>query len=255
MKYLSALFLFCLLPVSGFAQDVGGEGAEKYTIVETVDAPTSETSREVTALTRNSRVTSDVTYVSQLDGQLASGRAQENPKQNTPLPGREFSVPSGGGMGVMVAFVIILGAIFLWLKFGGAGMLLSREPSEVNPKPSQAPDTWKIASADLQKGPQSILDKIAAMQDRSEALVLLLRYSLLSASESTSTRFARADTERGAFERLPTHWAHIHSVEAILRQAELAHYGGRPVSDSHFDAAIELGRTVLNQTSKTGARA
>lgn len=245
MTYLRPLFLIALLFPGPLAAQENGAG--KYTIVESLDPSISDAAQEYREIADQNRIRTDVTYVTELDGQLIEGEAAR-PRQERPEPDTgngSFSVPSMNGSGVVIALLIFLGAIFLWLKFGGSGALLSREPYEAKSKKTQAPDAWNIASDDLHKGPQSILDKIAAMQDRSEALVLLLRYSLLAASETTSTRFARSDTERSAFSRLPEHWAHISGLEAILRQAELAHYGGRDVTDDNFSAAIELGRNIL----------
>jgi len=151
-----------------------------------------------------------------------------------------------------LAIGVLLGALFLWLKFGGSGVLLSRDPADSTAKNS-APDSWKISAGEINLDANSRLSQIAAMPDRGAAMVLLLRYCLLAAAQTTSTRFARSDTERSAFGRLPKHWPSLAGLETVLQQAELAHYGGRPVTDGVFTNALETGRVILSANQKARA--
>ncbi len=94
---------------------------------------------------------------------------------------------------------------------------------------------------------QALIDRLAAMKDRREALARLLRHCLLAAGEMSDTRFARSDTERDAFARLPAGFQHHDALRALLRDSELAHYGGRPVSEDVFMRNLELGRILLGK--------
>jgi|GEM_PF-728036 len=238
-------FLLLLTPLAAAAQDEGATKAT-YTIVKSIKAPIGEQTDSYQVLAARNGAKTDPVYVTELDGQLASGKARITPQG----PSRNLEPVDLNGYGVALAIGILLGALFLWLKFGGSGVLLARDPAGSTPKNS-APDNWKISNSEINLDANSRLDQIAAMPDRGAAMVLLLRYCLLAAAQTTSTRFARSDTERSAFGRLPVHWPHLGGLETVLQQAELAHYGGRPVSDGMFDKALETGRTILNANQKT----
>ena len=95
--------------------------------------------------------------------------------------------------------------------------------------------------------PSTLLDQIRAMGDRREALILLLRHSLLSAADATDVRFARVDTERDALRRLPKEWRHFSELDFILRETEWVHYGGRSIEDDIFTRCLEAGEKILGK--------
>lgn len=128
-------------------------------------------------------------------------------------------------------------ALALWLRFGGKGVLTRRAPQEG--VTVEAPAHWQL---DRSLTPAALIDQIAAMEDKTAALVRLLRHCLLRAAEDSRTRLARADTEREAFARLP---GERPGLRLILQAAELAHYGGRPVSAAGLAEALEQGRAIL----------
>lgn len=218
-----------------------------YTIIEALDPPRSETADTYRNLAARYSAKTDPAYVTVLDGNLVSGQ------ENAPIPDnrntrRETPKLDLGGAGVLMVVLVVIGGIFLWLKFGGAGTLLRREPFEIVPQ--QVPTGWNIPDANKDQDPRTLLDRIAAMADRSEAIVLLLRHCLLTGAQETKTRFARSDTERQAFRRLPRSWRFYVGLGELLRSAELAHYGGRPVSDEAFKASFVLGKSILGQSGK-----
>jgi hypothetical protein len=84
------------------------------------------------------------------------------------------------------------------------------------------------------------------MADRRQALVLLLRHCLLHAADVTGTRLSRSDTERALFARLPETMPDRERLEYLLSEAELVHYGGRAVAESHFGALLNVARSLLS---------
>lgn len=177
-----------------------------------------------------------------LDGQgIATGltyaASAENIARPKPPPPPDAPRLPGGRVSAFWVLGILAVALALWVRFGGAGILTRRAPQEgasVEP-----PDHWQI---DRHLPAAALIDQIAAMQDRSAALVQLLRHCLLQAAEESRTRLARADTEREAFARLP---GERPALALILHAAELAHYGGRPVGDAAFAEALSAGRDLL----------
>ena len=172
-----------------------------------------------------------------IDSQMTYAASAENIAKPKPAPPPD--APRLGGAGVSAYWVLglLAVALILILRFGGAGVLTRRKPEEG--APVTAPEHWQV-ERDI--APASLLEQIADMTDRKAALVRLLRHCLLKAAEDTRTRLARADTEREAFSRLPGDRS---ALSVILQAAELAHYGGRPVSDAGFAEALQAGRRIL----------
>jgi hypothetical protein len=233
---------------AAFAQDRDDINKD-YVVIERVEPPRAPSLEAYQNVARQNGVQSEVDYVSKVDWQATP--------ENTPTvrPRRDGTPVNLDGFGVLLAVIVVGGALLLWLKFGGSGVLLSREPSEGKPK-ANAPANWNIGAADMSGSTQGLLDRIASMPDRSAALVLLLRHCLLAAAEATDTRFARSDTERLAFRRLPSQWPLMGGLKTILHRTELAHYGARPVTEDVFSNALAAGRDILDagkvRTSRHG---
>ncbi|MGO4855304.1 hypothetical protein [Phaeovulum sp. W22_SRMD_FR3] len=235
------LSLTCLAPLAAVAQAAENDS---YRILEVVNPPgVTPVSPDATAYRARAAalgVRTDVSYVTRLEGKLVSGKEDQSADFVAP----DFS-GSGRGLGVALALFLIVAALVAWAKFGGGGALLARAPREAKAKGATAPDGWQISAAEAVRHPAQLLAEIASMPDRGAALVLLLRHCLLSAGAATQTRFARSDTERSAFARLPGRYAHRQGLGTILTTAELAHYGGRPVGASSFEAALQAARALL----------
>jgi hypothetical protein len=188
--------------------------------------------------------------------QAARGRAETQASYATDVQGGRLTVdsrparapaslPRGPVLDGNIAMLVVVGglalALFLWLRFGGGG-LLARTPATA-PPPLVTPDGWNAQGDDTQGG--DLLARAAAMNDRRAALVLLLRACLLHAAQATQTRLARSDTERRVLARLPGHFAPRALLADLLRRTELAHYGGRAVSEADFEAGLNAARHVL----------
>lgn len=240
LRCIRLLSILVALVMSASAVTAQVQGPD-YSVVERVAAPRGENwpAYSETAARNGAQSTAD--YVSKLDGRLATGKTRTSRAPAGPR-GADLEL---GGFGVFLVVVVLIAALLLWLKFGGSGVLLARAPVETA-KGQDAPAGWNIESRDTAGTTQDLLDRLAAMQDRSAALVLLLRHCLLAAATATGTRFARSDTERRAFRRLPDRWSHHGGLETILRRTELAHYGGRPVAEDAFQNALAAGRVILD---------
>ena len=236
---VATLFLTLALP------GLPATAQERAVIAKTADPPRGATSPKVEeTLAKDGSVTA-MTYVTELQGDLAEGRTEiAKPEVREAPQERPITSPGNGSVSTVVIVLVLLAALLLWLRFGGAGMLMARAPVEQK-KPVAAPEAWNITNDEQTRDPRSLIDQIAAMPDRAAALVRLLRHCLLTAAGETDTRLARADTERTAYRRLPQGWRAADPLKQILARAELAHYGGRPVSDADFAATLDLGRGIL----------
>lgn len=144
---------------------------------------------------------------------------------------------------VLVALVVIIGLVMF---FGSGGVLLSSAPRDLKKRQGEAPESWHTSDASVEERPNDFLQRIAAMADRRQALVLLLRHCLLHAADITGTRLFRSDTERAVFARLPATMPDRERLEHLLSEAELVHYGGRALQEGHFDTLLGSARALLS---------
>ncbi|MGO4482318.1 hypothetical protein ACVITL_005369 [Rhizobium pisi] len=174
----------------------------------------------------------------------ASNTASSSPQSKPPLMiPREPVV--GGPLAVAVVLVGLVAVIGLWICFGNGGVLLSSAPRDIK-RQGEAPQSWRTSAAEAEERPGDFLQRIAAMADRRQALVLLLRHCLLHAADITGTRLFRSDTERAVFARLPENMPDRDRLENLLTAVELVHYGGRPLTESHFGIILGAARSVLS---------
>ncbi|MBB5666280.1 hypothetical protein GGE68_004510 [Rhizobium leguminosarum] len=149
-----------------------------------------------------------------------------------------------GPLAVAVVLVGLIVVIGLWIRFGNGGVLLSSAPREM--RQGEAPESWRTADTEAEEKPNDFLQRIAAMADRRQALVLLLRHCLLHAADITGTRLFRADTERAVFARLPKDMPERERLANFLTAVELVHYGGRSVAENHFSILLATARGLLS---------
>lgn len=203
-----------------------------HVVTETA-APEGAPTAEVRRLAASERVTGLMVYASEV-------RTRTEDAPLSPEQGFRLS----GGVSTWVVLALILGALLLLLRFGGSGTLMQRRV-ETTKTATATPEAWNISDVERATDAGDLLRQIAAMPDRRAALVRLLRHCLLRAADDCGTRFLRADTERTAFRRLPADWTRHDALGHILRESELANYGGRPVEEGRFAALLDLGRAIL----------
>lgn len=165
---------------------------------------------------------------------------------NRSFSSQEPAPAIGGPLAVVLVLVALVVIIGLAMLFGNGGVLLSSAPRDVKKRQGEAPESWRTSSAEAEEKPSDFLSRIAAMADRRQALVLLLRHCLLHAADATGTRLFRSDTERAVFARLPATTPDRERLEHLLAEAELVHYGGRPLQEGHFDTLLNSARTLLS---------
>lgn len=235
----AAIAAFLLSLTAAIAQEEG------FRVLEQRDPPRGADHAALQALARPRVIETEVTYIGKLQGDLADGPRVNFVETDSPGEGVEFR-RFDRGVPAIVIIALLLTMLALWMRFGGSGALLAAAPKSGKPR-QVAPESWALSEADQIADPRSLLEQIAAMPDRRAAMVRLLHHCLLFAGEDSDTRFARADTERDAFRRLPQGWRFRQPLGGLLRATELAHYGGRMVDEGAFAEALETGRVLLNE--------
>ncbi|MFL5017454.1 MAG: hypothetical protein ACJ8EW_14900 [Rhizobium sp.] len=173
----------------------------------------------------------------------ASNTTKSSPQRKPLMIPREPVV--NGPLAVAVVLVGLIVVIGLWIRFGNGGVLLSSAPRDIK-RQGEAPESWRTSAAEAEEKPSDFLQRIAAMADRRQALVLLLRHCLLHAADVTGTRLFRSDTERAVFARLPDNMPDRDRLENFLTAVELVHYGGRTLAESHFGILLTTARGLLS---------
>ncbi|MGR9249895.1 hypothetical protein [Rhizobium sp. WYCCWR10014] len=173
----------------------------------------------------------------------ASNTTKSSPQRKPLMSPREPVV--NGPLAVAIVLVGLIVVIGLWIRFGNGGVLLSSAPRDIK-RQGEAPESWRTSAAEAEEKPSDFLQRIAAMADRRQALVLLLRHCLLHAADVTGTRLFRSDTERAVFARLPSNMPERDRLENFLTAVELVHYGGRTLAESHFGVLLTTARGLLS---------
>lgn len=235
--------------ISCFLILVSAVSAGAEVTVDALDVPRPPAATAYTDAAAGAKVDTEVTYARRVTGDLSEGYDAPAPTRRDPV---RLTAPSRG-WSVLIVVLLVAGLLFLWLRFGGGGMLFARPPQTEAAPPD--PDAWKAATTGDVAASGDALARIAAMADRREAMIQLLRYSLQVAASRTSVRFARSDTEREALRRLPGSWPGFNMLRQLLRDTELAHYGGREVSEDRFQQALTAARSYLGGNGTGGQHA
>lgn len=242
--FLAVLLGVLVLGGQASAQTVPAPAQPGQPDITIIDSPRSVVADQYRAQAASLGVQTDATYATRIDGKLRNDGSFVPPKKTEPRS--DYAPPSlSGGYGMLVVFAVLLGALALWLRFGGAGGLLSKGPDDIKEKPV-APEGWALPDTQALPVGGDIFATIRAMADRRAAMVLLLRTSLMQAATTSGTRFARSDTEREALRRLPPSILGRSVLGELLREAELAHYGGRDVSEDTLSRSIDRARALYD---------
>ena len=151
-----------------------------------------------------------------------------------------------------VIFALILAVIiYVFIANGnGVGVSFRTTGDAARPnRPAEGPNT--DASMIDTPGLEALLARLAAMADKREALILLVSEALERAALATNVRLARAQTARDVLRALPRDWPHLETLRRLVREVEIAHFGGRDVSPEKWEACMAAAVPLF----KAGKRA
>lgn len=89
------------------------------------------------------------------------------------------------------------------------------------------------------------LDRLAAMADRREALILLVNQALERAAHANAMTLGRAQTGRDVIRALPSSWRYRDTLRDLVRQAEVVHFGGRDISEDRWQECLTAARPLF----------
>lgn len=140
--------------------------------------------------------------------------------------------------------------IFVIAKNSGAVNVSFKATNEKGRKTSGG-TTDGLAIGALSDQPlESFLERLMAMSDRREALILLVSRALELAAETNDIRLGRAQTARDVVRVLPKSWTHLPVIRRLVREAEIVHFGGRDVTEERWGDCLAAAKPIF-----AGARA
>lgn len=105
----------------------------------------------------------------------------------------------------------------------------------------------RTATSTVEELPPS-LELAVGEPDRRRALAILAEAAVIEAARQHNQRLGRAMTMRDALRRIPRDWAGYAPLATLTRAAEMAHFGGRPVSEEGFAEHLAFARSLFGPT-------
>ncbi|MEM7058780.1 MAG: hypothetical protein AAF557_14410 [Pseudomonadota bacterium] len=145
------------------------------------------------------------------------------------------------GFVIFGAILVAIIALFIWQ--GSRIQVGFGRRSEGNRQTSRtrADEETDVINSDL----AGFLDRLAAMADRREALILLVNRALERAAHANSMTLGRAQTGRDVIRALPGAWRYRDTLRDLVRQAEIVHFGGRDISEDRWQECLSAAQPLF----------
>ena len=222
-----------------------------------LDINRGDSARAYVEQLRFSRIEKDIFYIDELNRPIPMNGL---PRYRPPDPVTEetdgpdipdLSDPARWSYMALFAGIAI-GIGFLAYRFGGGaggsfrktadGKAASRDRHRI--RPAQHAETTPTGI---------LLDRLRAMEDRREALVLLIENLLPAAARQNDIRLGRSETAREIIRRLPHGWALLPELKRIVMTEELVQFGGRELPERTFEDCLRRAGPILDAAQRTAA--
>lgn len=141
--------------------------------------------------------------------------------------------------------LILAAVIYVIVKNSGAVSVSFKATNEGTRKATDGPDAGLTLGALSDQPIDSFLERLRAMADRREALILLVSRALELAAEKNDIRLGRAQTARDVVRVLPKSWTHMAVIRRLVREAEIVHFGGRDISEERWDDCLAAAKPIF----------
>lgn len=196
------------------------------------------------------RVQAEIDYLNPGDP-LDLDRAAIRERRNRPRDGEReplWEMPTSRWSRLFISVVVLAGLAVVFLQNASGGLVsLGRSPKDAG-KPARkavAPRAARDSADALPTSEAAFLARIEQMDDRREALHLLAGRLLAAAAAETDINPGRSWTARESLRALPKSWVNLGDLRHLIRQAELAWFGGREVTDTVFDDCLDRARRIM----------
>ena len=223
--------------VDGAAAQGLGQDSAGAPVITAHDLPRND---RYAGRTRWSRLQTDITYVDRLEGEIPlDGRAPPRPGPEDQGGPEDLPTLKWLSRALLAAVAIVLVAV-LW-RYRHA--ILTRTGRDGAAATARGNAPALNAQSD---GPDArLVDRLLAMADRRQALVLLTGAVLDAAARANGLRLGSAETAREFLRRLPGDWHHLSALKRLVMTEELVQFGGRPLPEPTFVSCVEAARPIL----------
>lgn len=164
----------------------------------------------------------------------AGGRRPEPPRQMDPDTARLV----WGGV-----FALLLAAVIAFAAWFGGRIPVSFRAHDERRRPAEPASPAPGVPAPLPD--DAFVERVRAMTDRREALILMTARALERAAAANGQRIARAQTARDVLSALPRGGPQIDALRRLVREAELVHFGGRDLPEDRWRECLGIGMSLL----------
>ncbi|MEM1160788.1 MAG: DUF4129 domain-containing protein [Pseudomonadota bacterium] len=141
----------------------------------------------------------------------------------------------------------LLAVIVVFALFGGSMQVSFRRQNDGSVSSNAGmTDADELSSLPI----DGFLERIAAMADRREALILLVSRALERAAQLNGLTLGRAQTARDVMRVIPRTWSHREALNGLVREVERVHFGGRDLSEEGWQDCFGAARPIF----QAGAR-
>lgn len=142
----------------------------------------------------------------------------------------------------LIGLAIIMAILALILRFGNFSVIgIRREDDDAPARVDQS------GMRDMGEDRIEALEAIRAIADRGEALNRLLAAALALAARAADLRIDPSWTVRDALRRIPRSWPFRNALSQLARDAELAHFGGRAVTEDQLERHLQAMVPVFRE--------
>ncbi len=147
---------------------------------------------------------------------------------------------------VLILMAILLAIAALIARFGNFSVIGLRALGD-----EKARGGNRHASDGPQDERIEALEAIRAIPDRAEAIHRLLIGALALAARAAGMRIDPSWTARDALRRIPSSWPYRGDLARLAQEAELVHFGGRPLSEDRFEEHVRAMVPVFREGAAT----
>lgn len=208
--------------------------------------PTGPRNTDYEAALWGSGVSSEVTYL-----RPSSIFEPERTRIPEPEPDQP-SIDAGSRTFWGIVFAVLL-AVVVWIflthaRGVGVGFRVTSDKPRAR---TGAGDKTSAIEATTDGPVDAFLRALEAMEDRREAIILLVGRLLESAAQDNKVRLGRAQTARDVVRVLPRDWRHLDALRRLVREAELVHFGGRDLPQDRWQTCLAAARPILSVGAPT----
>ena len=162
----------------------------------------------------------------------------------TPQQARQSSNAARWTWGLILGAILVMVIVVIVTQGGAVGVSFRGTTDEKRSRPDEPAEPDPFEAINRQPLDQ-FLTSLSGMADRRQALILLVSRALERAADANQVRLGRAQTARDVLRILPRQWSHSDTMRRLVREAEIAHFGGRAVTEDLWQDCLSAAQPIF----------